>query len=167
MLGAGFFLFIEDVRQLDAELLVWAGLSGVIHGLYILSLSRAYHTQDISYVYPIARSAPIFVPVFAFFLLGEQISFITALAIVIILVAIYILHFDGHLIRGFKNLFDAIIHRDLRWAFYTLAMVVAYSLVDKKGMDIFFQSFPERTFMNGATFFFLNRLSGLPCVTSI
>ena len=134
----GFFLFIEDVRQLDAELLVWAGLSGVIHGLYILSLSRAYHTQDISYVYPIARSAPVFVPVFAFFLLGEQISFITALAIVIILVAIYILHFDGHLIRGFKNLFDAIIHRDLRWMFYTLAMVVAYSLVDKKGMDYFF-----------------------------
>ena len=160
VLGAGFFLFIEDVRQLDAELLVWAGLSGVIHGLYILSLSRAYQTQDISYVYPIARSAPVFVPVFAFFLLGEQISFITALAIVIILVAIYILHFDGHLIRGFKNLFDAIIHRDLRWAFYTLAMVVAYSLVDKKGMDIFFQSFPERTFMNGATFFFLESAVG-------
>jgi drug/metabolite transporter (DMT)-like permease len=100
------------------------------------------------------------VPVFAFFLLGEQISFITALAIVTILVAIYILHFDGHLTRGFKNLFDAIIHQDLRWAFYTLAMVVAYSLVDKKGMDIFFQSFPERTFMNGATFFFLESAVG-------
>ena len=56
----------------NQELLFWAILSGVIHGVYILCLSRAYNTQDISYVYPIARSAPVFVPVFAWLLLGEK-----------------------------------------------------------------------------------------------
>ena len=34
---------------------IWILLSGVLHGLYILSLSKAYSVQDISYVYPIAR----------------------------------------------------------------------------------------------------------------
>ena len=106
----------------NRELLFWAVLSVIIHGIYILCLSRAYNTQDISYVYPIARSAPVFVPVFAWFLLGEKLIPQTLIAILTIISAIYILHFDGHLIRGFKNLWQAIQHNDLRWAFYTLVM---------------------------------------------
>ena len=43
---------------------IWIVLSGVLHGLYILSLSRAYSSQDISYVYPIARSGSGVCPVF-------------------------------------------------------------------------------------------------------
>jgi len=108
------------------DLLFWAVLSGVLHGVYILCLSRAYSTQDISYVYPIARSAPAFVPFFAFFFLAETLSVSTFIAIVFILLAIYILHFkEGGLIQGFKSLWDAMLHKDLRWAFYTLALVVA------------------------------------------
>ncbi len=142
------------------ELLFWAGVSGILHGVYILSLSRAYDSADISYVYPIARSAPVFVPVFAFLLLGEHLTPTTVLAIVIILLAIYILHFEGHLIRGFKNLYDAVRHQDLRWAFVTLALVVAYSLVDKKGMDVFLAHYPDSAFVNGILFFFLESLVG-------
>ncbi|KMP12117.1 hypothetical protein UZ36_02175 [Candidatus Nitromaritima sp. SCGC AAA799-C22] len=158
--GVGFFLFTGSPLHYDREILGWAALSGLLHGTYILSLSRAYSTQDISYVYPIARSAPVFVPVFAFFLLGEQLSLFMVLAIGIILVAIYTLHFEGHLVQGFKNLFEAIRHRDLRWAFYTLGLVVSYSLVDKKGMDVFFRLFPGQAYMNGAAFFFLEAVIG-------
>ncbi len=144
----------------NQELLFWAILSGVIHGVYILCLSRAYNTQDISYVYPIARSAPVFVPVFAWLLLGEKLIPQTLIAILTIISAIYILHFDGHLIRGFKNLWQAIQHNDLRWAFYTLVMVVSYSLVDKKGMDLFLLQLPNQPFQNGITFFFLEATIG-------
>ena len=144
----------------NPELLFWAVLSGVIHGVYILCLSRAYNTQDISYVYPIARSAPVFVPVFAWLLLGEKLTPQTLIAILTIISAIYILHFDGHLIRGFKNLWQAIQHNDLRWAFYTLVMVVSYSLVDKKGMDLFLLQFPNQPFQNGIAFFFLEATIG-------
>ena len=56
----------------NRELLFWGILSGIIHGIYILCLSRAYKTQDISYVYPIARSTPVFVPVFAWLFLNEK-----------------------------------------------------------------------------------------------
>ena len=144
----------------NRELLFWGVLSGVIHGVYILCLSRAYNTQDISYVYPIARSSPVFIPIFAWLLLGEKLTPQTLIAILIIISAIYILHFDGHLIRGFNNLWQAIQHNDLRWAFYTLIMVVSYSLVDKKGMDLFLFQLPNQPFQNGIAFFFMEASIG-------
>ena len=148
------------IAPLSNEILVWAFLSGILHGIYILCLSRAYATADISYVYPIARSAPVFVPVFAWLLLGERLGILTLLAIALILTAIYMLHFKGHIIQGFKNLFEAFRHQDLRWAFYTLIMVVSYSLVDKKGMVSFLEHLPDQPIANGVTFFFMEATIG-------
>lgn len=144
----------------NRELLFWGILSGIIHGIYILCLSRAYKTQDISYVYPIARSAPAFVPVFAWLFLNEKPQPQTILAILIIILAIYMLHFEGKVIQGLKNLWQAILHNDLRWAFYTLTMVVSYSLVDKRGMDLFHLYYPEQPFINGMAFFFMEASIG-------
>lgn len=144
----------------NRELLFWGVLSGLVHGVYILCLSRAYKTQDISYVYPIARSAPVFVPAFAWLLLGEDLTLQTILAIFIIISAIYILHFEGKVIQGFKKLWQAILHNDLRWSLYTLIMVVSYSLIDKKGMDLFHAQFPKQPFINGTAFFFMEAVVG-------
>ena len=148
------------IAPLSNEIICWAILSGIIHGVYILCLSRAYSTADISYVYPIARSAPVFVPVFAWLLLDETLSISTFFAIGLILIAIYSLHFEGRVIQGFKKLVWAMGHQDLRWAFYTLAMVVSYSLVDKKGMDSFLIHLPDHPFANGITFFFIEATIG-------
>jgi len=160
VLAGVYFLIIGYPNNISQELYYWALLSGLFHGFYILSLSRAYNTQDISYVYPIARSAPVFVPFFAWLILGEKLSPIVFLAICIIVTAIYILHFEGQLIQGFKNMIQAIAHNDLRWAFITLLLVVSYSLVDKKAMDIFLLQFPNQPFTNGVTFFFLEATIG-------
>ncbi len=151
---------VFGMAPLSNEIWTWGTLSGIIHGVYILCLSRAYSTADLSYVYPIARSAPVFVPVFAWLLLDEHLHISTFLAIGIILTAIYILHFEGHLVRGFKNLIKALGHQDLRWAFYTLAMVVSYSLVDKKGMDSFLSHLPDQPFVNGISYFFIEATIG-------
>jgi uncharacterized membrane protein len=148
------------IAPLSNEIIFWAILSGIIHGVYILCLSRAYSTGDISYVYPIARSAPVFVPVFAWLLLDETLSISTFFGIGLILIAIYSLHFEGRVIQGFKKLVWAMGHQDLRWAFYTLAMVVSYSLVDKKGMDSFLIHLPDHPFANGITFFFIEATIG-------
>ena len=155
-----FFVFKGFQIDIAKELYIWALASGLLHGFYILSLSRAYSTEDISYVYPIARSAPVFVPIFAWFFLDENLSPIVLLAIGIIVAAIYILHFDGKVVQGFKKLFQAMAHKDLRWAFITLALVVSYSLVDKKAMDKFLIYFPDQPFTNGVTFFFLEAIIG-------
>jgi uncharacterized membrane protein len=148
------------MAPLNNEIFIWAIISGILHGVYILCLSRAYATADISYVYPIARSAPVFVPLFAWLLLDEHLGISTFLAIGFILIAIYILHFEGQLIRGFKTLMQALRDHDLRWVFYTLAMVVSYSLVDKKGMDALLNHLPDQPFANGVTFFFIEATIG-------
>jgi len=50
------------LRSIPMDVWIYVGLSGVIHGVYIWALSTAYETGDISFVYPVARSAPAFVP---------------------------------------------------------------------------------------------------------
>jgi drug/metabolite transporter (DMT)-like permease len=155
-----YFSFNGFPISIGNELFIWALISGILHGFYILSLSRAYSTEDISYVYPIARSAPVFVPLFAWFFLGEKISILIGLAVLIIISAIYILHFDKNSKNGLKNMYRAIRHNDMRWTFITLFLVVGYSLVDKKAMDKYMLYFPETPFSNGITFFFLEAVIG-------
>ena len=94
------FLTYYGFSKIPNLIWVFALVSGTIHGIYIYCLSRAYQESDISYVYPIARSAPVFVPVFAFMFLGEIISGFNALGIFLILISIYLLHFDGHIVQG-------------------------------------------------------------------
>jgi len=155
-----YFYFKGFPLTIGNELYIWSLISGILHGFYIMSLSRAYTTEDISYVYPIARSAPVFVPLFAWFFLGEKISILICLAVLIIISAIYILHFEKKLNNGLKNMYRAIRHNNMRWTFITLFLVVSYSLVDKKAMDIYMFYFPETPFANGITFFFLEAIIG-------
>ena len=159
-IGVAYFLITGFPLEIGNELFMWALISGILHGFYILSLSRAYSTEDISYVYPIARSAPVFVPFFAWLFLGEEISLLIILAVLVIISAIYILHFDKNLIQGLKSMYIAIGHNDMRWTFITLALVVSYSLVDKKAMDEYMFYFPDQPFTNGVTFFFLEAIIG-------
>jgi len=159
-LAAAYFLFNGFPLNIGYELFIWALISGILHGFYILSLSRAYSTEDISYVYPIARSAPVFIPLFAWLFLGEKISLLIIIAALVIISAIYILHFDKKLIQGLKKMYIAIGHNDMRWTFITLALVVSYSLVDKKAMDKYMFYYPEQPFTNGLTFFFLEAIIG-------
>ncbi len=149
------FLTYYGFSKIPNLIWIFALISGAIHGIYIYCLSRAYQDSDISYVYPIARSAPVFVPVFAFVFLGEVINGFNALGVFLILISIYLLHFDGQFVQGVKNLLIAVKDKDLRWAFFTLGAVVSYSIFDKSAMSQFFRLAPETSFGNGIAFFFL------------
>ena len=87
VLASSYFLYNGSPFYIGQELYVWALFSGILHGLYILSLSRAYSTEDISYVYPIARSAPVFVPLLAWIFLDEILNQVVYLAIGFIVTA--------------------------------------------------------------------------------
>jgi drug/metabolite transporter (DMT)-like permease len=130
---------IVTVPMREVPIDVWAYVcaSGVVHMLYILSLSSAYETGDISYVYPIARSAPAFVPLAAFVGLGETISLQGGIGILIVVVAIFVLQMRGHASREFRQLWASLRRRDSRWAFATLGTVVTYTIIDKAGMVSF------------------------------
>ena len=115
---------------------IYVVASGLVHAVYWFSLSQAYSSGDISYVYPIARSAPGFVPLFAFLFLHEAISARGLMGILCIIFSIYLLQQRGGGMQ-LKKLIRRTKQRDAIWAFSTLCTVIAYSLIDKKGMSEF------------------------------
>ena len=118
---------------------VWGYIaaSGVIHFFYWVCLSRAYMSGEISYVYPIARSAPGFIPFFAFLFLDERLSVQGLIGIFFIVFSIYLLQQRAGGLT-FKELLRYLRRPASVWAFATLGTVVAYSLIDKAGMAKFY-----------------------------
>jgi drug/metabolite transporter (DMT)-like permease len=143
------------LRVITVELWLYVLASGGIHAVYILALSTAYETGDISYVYPIARSAPALVPVAAFLVLGETISLRGGLGIAIVLGAVFVLQLRGEPESEIRQLWASIKRHDTRWAFVTLAAVVAYTIVDKAAMVSLGKVSQIRRGMHGPVFFML------------
>lgn len=121
---------------------VWglAAATGVAHGLYFYWLSRALAAGELSVVYPIARSAPAFVPLVAVPLLGERVSAGGALGIAVVVAGMWAVQLDA---RGAESAADGAVARGWRrllrapgvgWACLTLVASIGYSLVDKLAM---------------------------------
>ena len=148
-------LAMLPLDSLPTELWSFVLASGLLHGVYILALSKAYESGDISYVYPIARSAPALVPVAAFLIIGETISMRGGVGIFIVVLGVLALQFRGH---GRSEILDfkrAVLQRDAIWAFVTLGAVVSYSLVDKAAMVALADETAIAPAMRGPYFFML------------
>ena len=140
------------LASIPEELWFYAVLSGLIHAVYILALSSAYRTGDLSVVYPIARSSPAFVAMAAYLTLAESISIRGALGIGLVAVCIVLLHSR----QGGSDSEARSRHVvGVRWALLTLASVVAYSLVDKAAMVIFAQVDAVKPVMRGPVYFLI------------
>ncbi len=129
--------------------------SGVLHCIYILALSKAYESGDISYVYPIARSAPALVPVAAFLIIGETISMRGGVGIFIVVLGVIALQFRGQNWSELLAFKRAVFKKDSIWAFVTLGAVVSYSLVDKAAMVALSDVTAISPAMRGPCFFML------------
>ncbi len=126
--------------------------SGVVHFFYWFFLSRAYTSGEISYVYPIARSAPGFIPLFAFLFLRERISAQGLIGIFCIVFSIYLLQQRGSGLT-FKELIRYMKQPDSVWAFSTLGTVITYSLIDKAGMSDFHANSTEHPVWRAVTYY--------------
>jgi drug/metabolite transporter (DMT)-like permease len=107
--------------------------SGVIHIFYWLFLSRAYSNEDLSVVYPISRSAPAFVLIFAVIFLNEKVKWPGIIGILIILLGLYIISFESLNFKTFLNSLRNFKRKGFIYALLTLLTVTLYSLVDKIG----------------------------------
>jgi len=68
------FIVLLWLKPISAAGWLWLGCSCVFHSCYNLCLSQSYHKGDMTVVYPIARSSPLFVAVMAVAFLGEEIA---------------------------------------------------------------------------------------------
>jgi drug/metabolite transporter (DMT)-like permease len=109
---------------------VWPLLAGsaAIHTLYMIALVQAYTHGDLSVVYPVARGlAPLFVAVGAPVILGERLSLLAFLGILLV--------GGGIALLGLSARRAAASRSALGWAVATAVLISTYSIVDKAGVS--------------------------------
>ncbi len=149
---------------------VWVYIAGsaFVHLLYRLFLTQAYTVGEISFVYPIARAAPAFLPLFAFLFLKERISVQGLMGILCVMTSILLYQQREKHIQ-FKAFFRFLRDRDALWAYATLASVIGYSLIDKQGMSEFHRYSTDVPLWRAVTYYLMeNSISqafyGLTCL---
>jgi drug/metabolite transporter (DMT)-like permease len=141
-------------HAIPSNVWVYLILSGLIHALYFAALSIAYETGDISFVYPIERSSTAFVPIAAFFVLGEEISLRGITGIVIVVICIFLIQMRGR--AALRALCHSMGRKESIWAFVTLGTVVSYTMVDKAGMVALSQVSEIASEMRGPIYFLID-----------
>ena len=111
--------------------------SGLIHGVYFGCMGGAYQRGDLSLVYPLARgSGPLFVPMLAVVLLGEEIALLGGIGILFIIGGVYCVHLRSFTGAAFLEPFRALRGGASLWALFTGLAIAFYSLVDKVGVGL-------------------------------
>ncbi len=147
-----FAAFAIRTPIIPSQVWVYIIASGLVHFGYWFSLSRAYMLGEISFVYPIARSAPAFVPLFAFLFLDESISVLGLIGILCMVLAIYLFQQRGKEIT-FRTILQYVRKPDSIWAFSTLGTVITYSLIDKQGMTVFYAHSNKSVIWDAMTYY--------------
>jgi len=128
------FLLLLPQLRFPSKALPYLTLSGLFQALYYYSLGRAYEAGDLSLIYPIARSSPLILLILSILLLGEEVSPLGILGILLISLGLYSLH-----LRRLKEILYPI--KGLRGSGSKLALLSAfftacYSLIDKVGVVV-------------------------------
>jgi drug/metabolite transporter (DMT)-like permease len=108
-----------------------------VHVLYTISLAHAYETGDLSLVYPIARSAPLFVLLWSTLVWREPMSGLGITGVLLIVIGAYVVQTRGLSWKKLAAPIRLALHdRSIRLAWLTALLVAAYSLIDDRGVAI-------------------------------
>lgn len=160
-------LIIVILRQNAISLYGWYAIigSGAIHTLYWFFLAKAYSDEDLSLVYPISRSAPALVLVFAVIFLREKVSLLGFFGIITVLIGVYIVSTNSFSFIKAANLSHQFKNKGVAFSFLTLFTVTAYSLIDKIGSNyvnpiVYVYLFDSIAFVGLSPIILLNRQMG-------
>lgn len=132
---AVFFLTKESFTILNGGVVL---VSGAIHALYLIVLAKAYSAGDLSHVYPIIRSAPLLVLLFAILFLEESVSGRGVLGIIAITIGVYMINAKALTLKALLEPFRSIRKEAAsKLALLGMFIVATYSLVDKVGVSFF------------------------------
>ncbi len=128
-----FYVILPEI-YFPAEILPFLLASGVAETVYFLALGKAYEEGDLSVVYPVARSSPMFVAIAASLLIGERVTLWGGLGITLILVGVYVLHLKGWSREELARPLRALGAPASRYAFVAALGTTVYSISDKLGV---------------------------------
>jgi len=84
-------LFPDLILQAPNKLWILSIISSLIQTFYVISLIKAYQMAELSLVYPLSRSAPLFTQVWAVLLIGEILSITGIIGIGLVVAGIFII----------------------------------------------------------------------------
>ena len=128
------FWFVLPDWRLPTSAVPYMVVSAVAETLYFVSLSRAYELGDLSVVYPLARSSPLFLTILAVAFLGEHISAWGAVGILLMLLGVYTIHLRSFSTDDLLLPLRSLGERASQFALLTALWTTAYSLSDKVGV---------------------------------
>jgi uncharacterized membrane protein len=110
-------------------------LSGFTHFVYWYFMAKTLEKGDLSLVYPIMRSSPALVLIFAVTILGEDVSVLGVTGILLVAFGVYSINLERMVFHELSRPFRAMTRdRAIQFAFLTLLSAACYSLVDKIGV---------------------------------
>lgn len=128
-----FILLLSD-WGLPLSVVPYMVVSGLAEASYFFSLGKAYEHGDLSLVYPIARSSPLFLFALAVLFLGEEVTPIGVLGILTVVLGVYMLHLRSLSLRDLLAPVASIRTRASQFALLAALSTSVYSLVDKVGV---------------------------------
>ena len=109
--------------------------SALTHSFYALSLARAYETGALSVVYPIARSAPIFVVLWSVLIWRESFTLAGLAGVSLVVLGAFRLQASAQSEPSFRSMLrDMFRIPALRFAWLTALLVATYSLIDDRAV---------------------------------
>lgn len=128
-----FFLILPEI-YLPLEIVPYLLVSSVAETVYFLGLGKAYESGDLSIVYPVARSSPVFVTIAAAIFLGETFSLAGLFGILVIFIGVYVLHLKGMTRDDLVAPIHYLMSGSSKYAVIAALGTTVYSITDKLGV---------------------------------
>jgi drug/metabolite transporter (DMT)-like permease len=131
-----------------AALAPFAVVGAVLTGANYVLLGRAYAAGNLSVAYPVSRAGILFfLPVMAYLLSSERISWVGALAVGVVLVGVLLLQFDSS--TRWRAFLANVAHPSTVFALLAALAAAAYTLWDRHAV----REFPAFMYFYGYTVF--------------
>lgn len=135
-----FFFILSDFPALlfraPSQFWYLSMISGLIQTVYFLCLIEAYRVGDLSIVYPLSRSAPLFTLIWAVLFIGEVLSVKGVIGIGLVTLGIYVSSMKDFRLKNALSHSEHLTSRPYLLAFISAMGGSVYSIIDKIALRI-------------------------------
>ena len=124
-------IFFFCTSEFSPEFIILIVVASIITFLNYFFLSSAYKYGELSLVYPVSKSSILFLPLLAYFFIGEKIDAIGYIAILLILFGALVMHLDAFNHKGVLSFTKNINNKGSIYALLAALAVAGYTLWDK------------------------------------
>lgn len=128
------YFFLLSTLRFPIEVFGCLLISGVAETLYFVALGKAYQSGDLSVVYPLARSSPMFLTIVAVLFLKETVTTSGLFGIILILVGVYTLHLKSFNLNDLSLPLQSLSEPSSLFALTAAIGTTIYSVTDKLGV---------------------------------